>query len=107
MGVLAVVTAGTAVGVTRDVTASSPAVDRAGQRPGDGPAHHHDHRTAGGGAGHRTVGGSAGRRTDRRTDGSAASLPAATLGPPIGGFTAIGDSVLVGAPALSARLAGA
>ncbi len=99
---VAVVVAGTAVGVTRDVvTASAPAVVvRADPRARHRPHHRADHdRAPHHGPGHH---GAHHRPGDHGT-GPAAAAP----GPPIGGFTAIGDSVLLGAtPSLSTRLGG-
>jgi hypothetical protein len=101
VGVLAVVMAGTAVGVTRDVvTASSPqSTEPASVRVTARPTTTTTVPPAAAPAIAPTVAPTVPSTTP--------SLPAATPGPPIGGFTAIGDSVLVGAtPALSARLAG-
>ena len=105
VAVLAVVTAGTAAGVTRDVvTASSPgSTEPASIRVAARPAT----ATTAPPAAPPTAPPEGAPAVAPTVPGTAAAPPA-TPGAPIGGFTAIGDSVLVGAaPALSARLAGA
>ena len=100
--VVAVVVAGTAVGVTRDVvTASAPASSSEPTRvlvtaPTTAPT------TT---APPTTVPATTVATTVPAT--TAPPPPLAAPGPPIGGFTAIGDSVLLGAtPSLSTRLGG-
>ena len=102
-GIVAVVLAGVAADVTRDVvTATAPEPDQPSSVLVTAPP-----TTAGTST---TAPVTTAPATTAATAAPATTAPAVppSPGPPVGGFTAIGDSVLVGAaPALSARLGGA
>jgi peptidoglycan/LPS O-acetylase OafA/YrhL len=99
--IIAVVLAGAAVDVTRDVvTATAPETDQPASVLVTAPP-----TTAGTTT---TAPPTTAPATTAATAAPPTTAPPPPPGPPAGGFTAIGDSVLVGAaPALSARLDGA